>query len=182
MGIQVGFAPISANGADFRGSGYNHEIDPAYTTVIGFQDAVTLASNRVQRAAATSRIAGVFLGCEYVDPQGRKQFSRHWPGTANCTNIRAHVLDDPDALFQVLTTAGTNLTAAMVGQVAPLTAGSAPSGPMYNSTMTLAIGSAATSPGTTEGFVIVRLGKDAVVGSASQPVIVKAIRHVSASA
>lgn len=182
MVMQVGFAPIAAGGADFRGSGYNHTIDPAYSTVIGFQDAVTLVNNRVQRAAATSRIAGVFLGCEYVDPQGRKQFSRHWPGTANCTDIKAHVLDDPDALFQVLTTAGTNLAESMVGQVAPLTAGAAPASPMFNSTMTLAIGSVAAAPGTNQGFVIVRLGKDALVGAESQPVIVKAIRHVSASA
>lgn len=45
---------------------------------------------------------GVFLGCEYTDPTlGYKVWRQYYPGSIVASDIYAHVIDDPDALFEI---------------------------------------------------------------------------------
>lgn len=77
-------------------------IAPSYTTAIFYGDTVKCATDGtiVLSAAGDTANIGVFCGCNFVDAQGNQRFSPHWPGTANCTNIKALVYDDPQIVFQ----------------------------------------------------------------------------------
>ena len=85
---------------------------PAYTTAIYKGDLVVFAANgSVELAASNSgRGDGVFIGCEYTDPTGKRNVSPYWPGTASCTDIVCYVIEDPDVLFDVQATASVALS------------------------------------------------------------------------
>lgn len=59
---------------------------------------------------------GVFVGCQYTDPvSGQPVWRQYYPGSVVASDIYAHVIDDPDALFEIQadgaaaqTTLGTN--------------------------------------------------------------------------
>lgn len=78
-------------------------IDPANTTAMykGSPVLVNVSTGYVEGAATTGRVDGVFIGCEYTDAAGKYNVSSYWPGTANCTNIVAWVMEDPNAIFEV---------------------------------------------------------------------------------
>lgn len=75
----------------------------AYTTAIYKGDPILIdAAGGVQIAITNSgRIDGVFMGCEYTDPTGKRNVSPYWPGTASCTDIVAYIADDPNVIFEV---------------------------------------------------------------------------------
>jgi hypothetical protein len=89
-------------------------------------------TKRIDVAAATNVIRGVFGGVKYVNAQGDIKFSRYWAsGTTLATGevAKALVYDDPNILFGVQCD-GT-LTATMIGQLIEFdfsTAGSAATG------------------------------------------------------
>jgi hypothetical protein len=97
-----------------------YAILPAYTTAIGFGDGVILDTNgSITVGTAANDLIGVFAGCEYVDPTGKPNVSKNWPGTAGCTNIVAWVHDDPNNVYegQFAISATTVLQAAIGDQV-----------------------------------------------------------------
>ena len=55
-------------------------------------------------AGGTVPILGAFIGCEYVDTNGKPTFTNKWPGTSSVkssTAAVAHVAADPDQLFLI---------------------------------------------------------------------------------
>lgn len=65
------------------------------------QPVVLQTDGTIAAAAANQDLLGVFLGCEYVDGNGRPQVSNFWPADTNATNIVAYVCDDFDQEYLV---------------------------------------------------------------------------------
>ena len=114
-----GFKPINLIGGQlFAGSTRKMRIASGYATSIGYGDLlVRAATGTVERSAATTAaptggFAGVFLGCEFVNPStGQVQYQQNFVGGTTVTSgfITAYVCDDPDALFQVAVVSGTTV-------------------------------------------------------------------------
>jgi len=114
-----GFKPINLIGGQvFAGATRKMRIASAYATSIGYGDLlVRVGDGTVARSAATTAkptggFAGVFLGCEFVNPTtGQLQFQQNFTGGTTVTTgfITAYVCDDPDALFQVAIVSGTTV-------------------------------------------------------------------------
>tara|TARA_R110000803_G_scaffold61928_3_gene122028 strand:- start:670 stop:1233 length:564 start_codon:yes stop_codon:yes gene_type:complete len=110
-----GFWPIRhLAGGTIRQSEYL--IAASFTTAIYAGDLVKLvAGGGIEGAAAGARAVGVFQGVEYTSPTGEQIFSKYWPGTASCTDIKATVCDDPHTVFGVQSAGST--VAADVGNL-----------------------------------------------------------------
>lgn len=104
------------SGGEIRTNDY--PIAASYTTAIYRGDLVEMAADGsiTYAAAANADNLGVFAGCEYVNAAGEVKFSSYWPGTASCTNIKAHVYDDPNIIFAIQSDA-TGWAAADVGSL-----------------------------------------------------------------
>jgi hypothetical protein len=90
-----------------------------YGDVVVVNDAGTLT--KVSATASSVSVVGVFLGCQYTNPTTKQLLQQqYYPGGVTASDIKAFVLDDPDALFKVATvSSGTTigfLTQAAVGQ------------------------------------------------------------------
>ena len=133
-----GLKPVKrVDGMPYAGATRLYKIDPAgeatnlfYGQVvnIGADGYIALATG-TGADAGTNNLGGsgvgaigVFVGCEYTNAQGQTIFSQYYPsGTANGGDIKAYVVDDPNALFQAeldatatQTMVGTNTTFAAV--------------------------------------------------------------------
>jgi len=74
-------------------------------------------TNVALAAAASTNGIGVFVGCRYVNSQGKQVFSPSWPtGTAG-TDIVANICDDPNVVMQAQS---TTIAAADVGTLVDL--------------------------------------------------------------
>jgi hypothetical protein len=118
-----GLIPINLIGGQvFAGSTRLLPIATNSSTAIFYGDVVKLLANgTVGRDTGTDAATpvGVFLGCTYTDPVFGKTFRQFYPGTTNIADVKAYVLDDPDALFKVAVCAGTNSnTVSFVTQAA----------------------------------------------------------------
>jgi len=119
VSVPYGLIPINLIGGQvFAGSTRKMRIASAYATSIGFGDLlVKVNDGTVARSAATSAkptggFAGVFLGCEFINPStGQLQFQQNFVGGTTVTSgfITAYVCDDPDALFKVAVVSGTTV-------------------------------------------------------------------------
>jgi hypothetical protein len=114
-----GLAPINLIGGQvFAGATRKMRIASAYATSIGYGDLLvrvddgTVARSAATTAKPTGGFAGVFLGCEFINPStGQLQFQQNFIGGTTVTSgfITAYVCDDPDALFQVAVVSGTTV-------------------------------------------------------------------------
>jgi hypothetical protein len=114
-----GFKPINLIGGQvFAGSTRKMRIASAYATSIGFGDLLvrvddgTVARSAATTAKPTGGFAGVFLGCEFINPStGQVQYQQNFVGGTTVTQgyITAYVCDDPDTLFQVAVVSGTTV-------------------------------------------------------------------------
>jgi hypothetical protein len=114
-----GFKPINLIGGQvFAGATRKMRIASAYATSIGYGDLLvrvddgTVARSAATTAKPTGGFAGVFLGCEFINPStGQLQFQQNFVGGTTVTSgfITAYVCDDPDALFQVAVVSGTTV-------------------------------------------------------------------------
>ena len=50
--------------------------------------------------AATLKPSGVFAGCQYVE-DGEQKFRRHWTGGTSVTDLKFHVITDPDQIYYI---------------------------------------------------------------------------------
>ena len=50
--------------------------------------------------AATLKPSGVFAGCQYVE-YGEQKFRRHWTGGTCVTDLKFHVITDPDQIYYI---------------------------------------------------------------------------------
>lgn len=81
-------------------------------------------SKRINVAAATDRLQGVFDGVSYTDALGEPQFRPYWPtGTVLKTGTvaRATVYDDPNILFEIQ--GDEDIVEADIGALADVTVG-----------------------------------------------------------
>jgi len=114
-----GFKPINLIGGQvFAGATRKMRIASGYDTAIGYGDLLirvndgTVARSAATTAKPTGGFAGVFLGCEYINPTtGQLQFQQNYPASTTVTSgvITAYVCEDPDALFQVAVVSGTTV-------------------------------------------------------------------------
>jgi hypothetical protein len=115
-----GFKPINLIGGQvFAGSTRKMRIASAYATSIGFGDLlIRVGDGTVERSAATTAkptggFAGVFLGCEFINPStGQLQFQQNFVGGTTVTTgyITAYVCDDPVVTGVQFTAVGNNAT------------------------------------------------------------------------
>lgn len=87
----------------------------------------TGTGRNVTLCAAGENYVGIFLGCEYREPDGEVIFRNYWPGgqaTQSNTTIKALVIDDPNLNFEAQMNGA--LAAADVGQLVDLVQTSAP--------------------------------------------------------
>jgi len=79
-----------------------YTIASGYNTGIGEGDPVKLSgtvNNIIVSPAEDADTIGVFVGCMYVNPQGKQVFASAWPDDQVATEIRAFVIDDPKFQF-----------------------------------------------------------------------------------
>ncbi len=121
-----GLRPINLIGGQvFAGSTRLIPIASGSGTAIFYGDVVVVNSGgtltKVSATASGVSVVGVFLGCQYTNPTTKQLLqTQYYPGGVVASDIKAYVLDDPDALFKVATvSSGTTigfLTQAAVGQ------------------------------------------------------------------
>lgn len=115
-----GLVPVNLIGGQvFAGSTRQIPIAANSATAIYYGDVVKLASGYLAKDTGTTAATpvGVFLGCSYTDPVYGKTFRQYYPGSVNVADIKAYVLDDPDALFKVaVVTAFNNTTIGFVNR------------------------------------------------------------------
>jgi len=121
-----GLRPINLIGGQvFAGSTRLIPIASSSGTAIYYGDVVVVnSSGTITKVSATSSsfsTVGIFLGCQYTNPTTKQLLQQqYYPGGVSASDIKAFVLDDPDALFKVATvSSGTTigfLTQAAVGQ------------------------------------------------------------------
>jgi len=98
---------------------------------IGFGAPVksTGTTKRIQLAAASDVLRGVFAGVKYTDSNGNTTFSKNWVSgttTLNSAEAEAYVYDDPWIIYEVQ--ADGTFAEADIGLNADLTTGAASSG------------------------------------------------------
>ena len=50
--------------------------------------------------ATTLKPSGIFAGCQYVE-DGEQKFRRHWTGGTSVTDLKFHVITDPDQIYYI---------------------------------------------------------------------------------
>jgi len=112
--VPYGLIPINLIGGQvFAGSTRLMPIPSGATTAIYYGDVVKLDSDGVLQkdtGTNTATPVGVFLGCTYTDATYGLTFRQYYPGSVTASDIKAYVLDDPDALFKVAVVADYNST------------------------------------------------------------------------
>lgn len=107
-----GFRPINLiGGLPYAGSTRRIKIASGYGTNIFNGSIVTIAAGGTIQIVTTNGdnstpfpagTIGVFVGCEYTDPNlGYKLFRQNWPSGTVASDAYAFVVDDPNALFMV---------------------------------------------------------------------------------
>jgi len=97
---------LSASGS-YTGKMRHYPIANAYNTQISYGDFVSIVAGggvekNVVTTTATAVTLGIFMGCEYTDPNtGQLTFSQYWPASLAATDAQAFVLDDPNVLFRM---------------------------------------------------------------------------------
>jgi len=122
--------------------------------------AVSSANGYITQAAAgTTTLAGIFVGCKYLNTSlGRTVWSSYWPGSGATGDVEAYVIDDPNSRFIVQTsttafpvtgTASTQ-TSGVQGQYAQFTIGTGNTSTGRSGAYLSAVGTTVTYP-----FIIV---------------------------
>lgn len=100
-----GFQPVDRlPGAAPNAAQAKRKISSSYSTAIYSGDPVTsVASGYIENpASGTAQIAGVFVGCEYLNTaQNKKVWSSYWPGSGATGDVTAYIINDPATIFKV---------------------------------------------------------------------------------
>ena len=128
-----GFRPVNLLGGQvFSGSTRQMAIASAHATNIFFGDIVIMSSNGcINNATLTDsavQVAGIFMGCSYINSSSQRVFGQYYPATITQTvdsanGTIAYIADDPDLVMKVAIVSGTtvisgNLRAGLVGGTA----------------------------------------------------------------
>lgn len=117
-----GLVPVNRlDGMPYAGAVRHYSIASAYATSIFKGDAVKLVTGGTierETADAAMVVCGVFMGCEYTDPVlGYKIQSNYFPAGTTGTDIKAYVVDDPNAVFKVAVVSGTTVISSIAAGV-----------------------------------------------------------------
>ena len=128
-----GFRPVNLLGGQvFSGSTRQMAIASAHATNIYFGDIVIMSSNGcINNATLTDsavQVAGIFMGCSYINSSSQLVFGQYYPATITQTvdssnGTVAFVADDPDLVMKVAIVSGTttisgNIRSGLVGATA----------------------------------------------------------------
>jgi len=128
-----GFRPVNLLGGQvFSGSTRQMAIASAHATNIYFGDIVIMSSNGcINNATLTDsavQVAGIFMGCSYINSSSQRVFGQYYPATITQTvdssnGTVAFVADDPDLVMKVAIVSGTttisgNIRSGLVGATA----------------------------------------------------------------
>jgi hypothetical protein len=112
-----GFRPVNLLGGQvFSGSTRQMAIASAHATNIYFGDIVIMSSNGcINNATLTDsavQVAGIFMGCSYINSSSQRVFGQYYPATITQTvdssnGTVAFVADDPDLVMKVAIVSGT---------------------------------------------------------------------------
>ena len=121
-----GLRPVGSLAGVYNGKLRQIKMTNSYATSVFYGDPVRLvAAGTLEKAVATDvgPVVGVFLGCNYTDPNsGQKAFKNWWAASTTATDLFAYVADDPDMIFQcqssaVIAQADMGINVAMVQTV-----------------------------------------------------------------
>ena len=128
-----GFRPVNLLGGQvFSGSTRQMAIASAHATNIYFGDIVIMSSNGcINNATLTDsavQVAGIFMGCSYINSSSQRVFGQYYPATITQTvdsasGTIAYIADDPDLVMKVAIVSGTtvisgNTRAGLIGGTA----------------------------------------------------------------
>jgi len=128
-----GFRPVNLLGGQvFSGSTRQMAIASAHATNIFFGDIVIMSANGcINNATLTDsavQVAGIFMGCSYINSSSQRVFGQYYPATITQTvdsanGTIAYVADDPDLVMKVAIVSGTttisgNIRSGLVGGTA----------------------------------------------------------------
>jgi hypothetical protein len=128
-----GFRPVNLLGGQvFAGSTRQMAIASGHATNIFFGDIVIMSANGcINNATLTDsavQVAGIFMGCSYINSSSQRVFGQYYPATITQTvdssnGTTAYVADDPDLVMKVAIVSGTTvisgtLRAGLVGATA----------------------------------------------------------------
>jgi hypothetical protein len=95
-----GLKPIWHPSGIIRPSRYT--IASGYSTGILSNQLVTIAADgTITATAIAGRSIGTFMGCEYTDTNGVRQFSPQWIASTTATEIYAYVTVDPSIIYVI---------------------------------------------------------------------------------
>lgn len=112
-----GFRPVNLLGGQvFAGSTRQMAIASGHATNIFFGDIVIMSANGcINNATLTDsavQVAGIFMGCSYINSSSQRVFGQYYPATITQTvdsanGTVAYVADDPDLVMKVAIVSGT---------------------------------------------------------------------------
>jgi len=156
-----GFRSVAKLGSGYNSGGMTeYKIGNNEGSAIYQGDPVVLVANGAIDVGSTAgaEILGIFNGCEYTDPTtGKPTWSNYYPGSIAADDIKAYVIDDPNALFEVKVD-DTNAGQAQVGtncNIATYSAGST-----INGISNVAIDGDSFTTDAGANFRVVGLSKD----------------------
>jgi len=121
-----------------------------YGTAIYFGQPVIFASSGVQvpsaadlGGASPDLYLGIFMGCTYTDPSLKYTvFRQYYPASTVASDIQAYVMDDPNAIIQIQSSAASFNVYSNLGSNYALSAASGGSATTGNCNLSLSTGSA----------------------------------------
>jgi hypothetical protein len=156
-----GFRSVAKLGSGYNSGGMTeYKIGNNEGSAIYQGDPVILVANGAIDVGSTAgaEIIGIFNGCEYTDPTTSKPtWSNYYPGSIAADDIKAYVIDDPNALFEVKVD-DTNAGQAQVGtncNIATYSAGST-----INGISNVAVDGSSFTTNAGANFRVVGLSKD----------------------
>jgi hypothetical protein len=112
-----GFRPVNLLGGQvYAGSTRQMAIASGHATNIFFGDIVIMSSsgciNNATLTDSAVQVAGIFMGCSYINSSGQRVFGQYYPATITQTvdsanGTVAFVADDPDLVMKVAIVSGT---------------------------------------------------------------------------
>jgi hypothetical protein len=156
-----GFRSVAKLGSGYNSGGMTeYKIGNNEGSAIYQGDPVILVANGAIDVGSTAgaEIIGIFNGCEYTDPTTSKPtWSNYYPGSIAADDIKAYVIDDPNALFEVKVD-DNNAGQAQVGtncNIATYSAGST-----INGISNVAVDGSSFTTNAGANFRVVGLSKD----------------------
>ena len=121
-----GFRPVNLLGGQvFAGSTRQIPVESGWGTAIFFGDVVLMSASgcvvgggTTVNTTTTVQVAGVFMGCSYINSSGQRIYAQYYPasttGTPDSANsIQAYVADDPDLVMRTaIVSSGTTVAQA----------------------------------------------------------------------